>query len=82
MGMQWYSEHGFLNSSLPDSNLSISYDHILSVGKDGLLNAQSISTAYQPRDKIAQHVLAISSRGHIGFQKGFIDRGNCLVAGL
>lgn len=50
------------------------HQHILSVGKDGMLLVQDIRNAYFPRQHMSASVTAISSQGHVAFQRGTVLR--------
>lgn len=62
------------------SSLSGTNQHIISVGKDGLVAVQDLRNGYFPRQHIARNVTAISSRGHVAFQRSNLHKvlRNCL----
>jgi WD40 repeat protein len=49
------------------------YDSMLSIGKDGKLVWQHLSSGFYPRQHISSHVTAISSLGHVAIQRGKIS---------
>jgi hypothetical protein len=54
------------------------YQHILSVGKDGSMLVQDLRNSFFPRSHISPSVTAISSQGHLAFQRSIVDRGDPL----
>ena len=52
------------------------HQHILSVGKDGMLLVQDVRNAFFPRQHMSSSVTAISSQGHVAFQRGKIFRSD------
>ena len=52
--------------------------HILSVGKDGNMLVQDIRNAYFPRQHVSGNVTAISSQGHVAFQRGKVLRNDLM----
>jgi hypothetical protein len=53
---------------LTDNDMPHLNQHIVSVGKDGLVALQDIRNGYFPRQHISRNVAAISARGHVAFQ--------------
>ena len=54
------------------------YQHILSVGKAGAILIHDLRNSFFPRSHISPSVTAISSQGHVAFQRGLVDRGDPL----
>lgn len=50
------------------------HQHILSVSKDGHAHIQDLRSGYFPRQHIASSLTAISSKGHVAYQRGLISR--------
>ncbi len=48
--------------------------HVLTVGKDGLIAVQDLRNGFFPRQHISRTVTAISARGHVAFQRSDILR--------
>lgn len=54
------------------------YQHVLSVGKNGTMLVQDVRNGYFPRQHISPCVTAISSQGHVAFQRGEVMRGDVI----
>jgi len=52
------------------------YQHILSVSKDCRVLVQDLRGGFFPRQHMASSVTAISSKGHVAFQRGHISRSD------
>lgn len=69
---------GELHRSEKESSFMEIYQHILSVGKAGTILIHDLRNSFFPRSHISPSVTAISSQGHVAFQRGLVDRGDPL----
>ena len=68
-----------LNSTNSTTEWMDVYQHILSTGKDGKLYVQDVRNGMFPRQHIARAMAAISSRGHVAYQRGEVSRVRFVV---